>query len=112
MMKAAVLVAPQRFALRDVPMPAIGPEDALIRVRRTGICGTDLHIFNGHYAADRLPLIPGHEFCGEVAAYGAQVRHLLDAGGGRYQYRLRHLFLVPPQRGSELSGDDAGRHRS
>jgi 2-desacetyl-2-hydroxyethyl bacteriochlorophyllide A dehydrogenase len=78
MMKAAVLVAPQRFALRDVPMPAIGPEDALIRVRRTGICGTDLHIFNGHYAADRLPLIPGHEFCGEVAAYGAQVRHLRD----------------------------------
>lgn len=78
-MKAAVLIAPQRFELRDVPMPAIGPEDALIRVSRTGICGTDVHIFNGHYAADRLPLIPGHEFCGQVAAYGANVKHLTES---------------------------------
>ncbi len=77
-MKAAVLIAPQRFDLRDVPMPQIGPEDALIRVTRTGICGTDLHIFNGHYAANRLPLIPGHEFCGQVAAYGANVKRLTE----------------------------------
>lgn len=77
-MKAAVLIAPHRFELRDVVMPQIGPEDALLRVTRTGICGTDLHIFNGHYAADRLPLIPGHEFCGQVAAVGANVRHLSE----------------------------------
>lgn len=77
-MKAAVLIAPHRFELRDVAMPQIGPEDALIRVTLTGICGTDLHIFNGHYAADRLPLIPGHEFCGQVAAVGANVRHLSE----------------------------------
>lgn len=77
-MKAAVLVEPRRFDLRDVPLPQIGPDDALIRVTRTGICGTDVHIFNGHYAADRLPLIPGHEFCGTVAAHGANVRHLSE----------------------------------
>lgn len=72
-MQAAVLVAPRQFALREVDLPAVGPEDALIRVARTGICGTDVHMFNGHYAADRLPLIPGHEFCGTVAAVGANV---------------------------------------
>ncbi|MDB5661527.1 MAG: tdh [Cypionkella sp.] len=77
-MKAAVLIAPHRFDLRDVPTPTIGPEDALIRVARVGICGTDVHIFNGHYAADRLPLIPGHEFCGEVAAFGSNVKHLTE----------------------------------
>ncbi|MDZ4310088.1 MAG: alcohol dehydrogenase catalytic domain-containing protein [Cypionkella sp.] len=77
-MKAAVLIAPQCFELRDVSMPVIGPEDALIRISRTGICGTDVHIFNGHYAADRLPLIPGHEFCGTIAAYGANVKHLSE----------------------------------
>lgn len=77
-MKAAVLVAPKQFEIRDIPTPEIGPDDALIRVRRTGICGTDVHIFNGHYAADRLPLVPGHEFCGEVAAFGANVRHLVE----------------------------------
>lgn len=75
-MRAAVLVAPRRFELREVPVPEVGPEDALIRVTRTGICGTDVHIFNGHYAADRLPMVPGHEFCGTVAAVGANVRHL------------------------------------
>ena len=75
-MKAAVLVEPHRFEVRDVPMPEVGPEDALIRVSRTGICGTDLHIFHGHYAADRLPLIPGHEFCGAIAVVGQKVHHL------------------------------------
>ncbi|MBN9032078.1 MAG: dehydrogenase [Rhizobiales bacterium 63-7] len=75
-MRAAVLTAPKRFELRDVPLPEIGPEDVLVKVTRTGICGTDIHIFNGHYAADRLPLIPGHEFCGAIAERGANVRHL------------------------------------
>lgn len=75
-MRAAVLTAPKRFEIREVPMPAIGPEDVLVRVARTGICGTDVHIFNGHYAADRLPLVPGHEFCGTIAECGVNVRHL------------------------------------
>lgn len=78
MMRAAVLVAPRRFDLRELPVPEIGRDEALIRVRRTGICGTDVHIFNGHYAADRLPMVPGHEFCGTVAAVGADVRHLAE----------------------------------
>lgn len=51
---------------------------ALIRVSRTGICGTDVHDFNDHSAVDRLPLIPGHEFCGMVAAYGVHVKHLIE----------------------------------
>lgn len=75
-MLAAVLTEPRRFALREVPIPTLGPQDALIRVSRTGICGTDVHIFHGHYAADRLPMIPGHEFTGTVADVGAQVTHL------------------------------------
>ncbi|TGV73410.1 dehydrogenase, partial [Mesorhizobium sp. M2D.F.Ca.ET.145.01.1.1] len=63
-MRAAVLTAPHRFELREVAVPEVGPDDALIRVQRTGICGTDIHMFNGHYAVDRLPLVPGHEFAG------------------------------------------------
>lgn len=75
-MKAAVLVKPGRFDVREVEVPAVGPGDALIRVSRTGICGTDVHIFNGHYAADSLPLVPGHEFCGTVEKIGEKVTHL------------------------------------
>ncbi len=75
-MQAAVLTAPHRFELREVPRPQIGPDDVLIRVTRTGICGTDLHMFHGHYAADRMPIIPGHEFCGTIEETGANQRHL------------------------------------
>ena len=58
-MKAAVLVEPGRFEISDVPIPTVGPNDVRMRVHRCGICGTDVHIFNGHYSADKLPLIPG-----------------------------------------------------
>ena len=77
-MLAAVLVEPRRFELQRVEIPAVARDEVLIRVSRTGICGTDVHIFNGHYAADRLPLVPGHEFCGTVALLGQDVRHLTE----------------------------------
>ncbi len=78
LMRAAVLVEPRRFELQTVAIPEIGPDEVLVRVDRTGICGTDIHIYNGHYAADRLPMVPGHEFCGTIAALGRDVRHLAE----------------------------------
>ncbi|MFF1572521.1 L-threonine 3-dehydrogenase [Leifsonia sp. NPDC058292] len=62
--------------LIDVPEPEIGPEDVKIRVLRTGICGTDLHIQRwDDWAASavKAPLIPGHEFFGEVVEVGPLV---------------------------------------
>ncbi|MFB8038136.1 L-threonine 3-dehydrogenase [Streptomyces sp. NPDC056004] len=62
--------------LMDVPEPEIGPTDVLIKVLRTGICGTDLHIRNYDgwaQQAVRTPLVLGHEFVGEVARTGADV---------------------------------------
>lgn len=75
-MLAAVLVAPERFELRQVPVPEIAAGEVLLRVRRCGLCGTDIHIFKGHYSADRLPLIPGHEFSGHVVRVGSAVRDI------------------------------------
>ncbi len=62
--------------LRDVPRPRIGINDVLIRVHRTGICGTDLHIESWDPWAARTihpPLIVGHEFVGEIVEVGANV---------------------------------------
>ncbi|MGO4334001.1 zinc-binding dehydrogenase [Labrys sp. KB_33_2] len=73
-MRAAVLTRPGAFEVRDVPIPRIGPDDALIKVDRCGICGTDIHIFKGHYAADTLPFIPGHELTGTVSRVGDRVQ--------------------------------------
>ena len=72
-MRAAVLVAPGRFELREVARPKPRPGEALIRIARTGICGTDMHIFHGAYASESLPMVPGHEFTGHVAALGPNV---------------------------------------
>ena len=72
-MRAAVLVEPGRFELREVARPDPGPGEALIRIACTGICGTDMHIFRGVYASESLPMVPGHEFSGHVAALGPDV---------------------------------------
>lgn len=74
-MKAAVLEAVKKVAIRDVPEPVIGPRDVLVRAKACGICGTDVHIWEGDFFPT-FPLIPGHELAGEVAKIGAQVEDL------------------------------------
>jgi threonine 3-dehydrogenase len=62
--------------LRDVPEPEVGINDVLVRVTTTGVCGTDLHIYNwDEWARETIqpPLIVGHEFVGEVVAVGDNV---------------------------------------
>ena len=62
--------------LEDVPRPEIGVNDVLIRVDRTGICGTDLHIYKWDDWARKtipVPLVIGHEFVGEIVAVGSNV---------------------------------------
>ncbi|MFH0813249.1 MAG: alcohol dehydrogenase catalytic domain-containing protein, partial [Pseudomonadota bacterium] len=76
-MKAAVI---ERFeaplVIRDVEVPAIGPEEVLVRVRACGICGTDLKIISGQVSKVSLPHIPGHEIAGEVCEVGDQVKEV------------------------------------
>ncbi len=65
--------------LTHAPVPEIGPTDVLIRIRRTGICGTDIHIWNWDDWAARtvpVPLITGHEFAGEIVELGREVTGL------------------------------------
>ncbi len=62
--------------MREVKIPAFGVQDVLVKVKVASVCGTDLHIYNWDAWAQRRihpPLIPGHEFCGEVAAVGDEV---------------------------------------
>lgn len=56
--------------VREAALPAPGPDDLLLRVVLVGVCATDLHLLAGHIG-DPFPLVPGHEFVGEVAAIGA-----------------------------------------
>ncbi len=65
-MKAAVWLGKEKLVVREVERPSAGPGEALIRVRWTGICGTDLAVYAGKFPRARPPLIPGHEFSGEI----------------------------------------------
>lgn len=77
-MRALVKTGPgPGMELREVPVPAIGPSDTLIKVHHAGVCGTDLHIWEWDaWAAGRLkpPLTIGHEFAGEIVELGSEAR--------------------------------------
>lgn len=63
----------------DAPVPEIGPKDVLIKVNKTGICGTDVHIYNWDEWARKtvpVPMITGHEFAGEIVEVGPDVTNL------------------------------------
>ena len=86
--------------LEDVSPPKIGPNDLLVRVRYTSICGTDLHIWNWDAWAQKtipVPLVIGHEFEGSVAEMGSEVSGLPEIS------RERRLASLPMPVGSEVS---------
>jgi D-arabinitol dehydrogenase (NADP+) len=74
-MKAIVYDAPRQFKYKEVPEPEIQSDDVLVRIDACGLCGTDLHIHEGEFAPN-FPLIPGHEFTGEIVALGGSVKGL------------------------------------
>jgi threonine 3-dehydrogenase len=79
-MKALVKARPEAgLWMENRPVPEIGPDDVLIRITKTGICGTDIHIWNwDEWAAKTVPvpLVTGHEFAGEIVELGRNVEGL------------------------------------
>lgn len=80
LMKALVKSRPEPgLWMENVPVPEIGPDDVLVKVTRTGICGTDLHIYKWDQWAQGavpVPMTIGHEYSGTIAELGANVTHL------------------------------------
>jgi 2-desacetyl-2-hydroxyethyl bacteriochlorophyllide A dehydrogenase len=74
-MQAVVFPAPETLAVESVADPTCRPDDVVVRVAASGICGTDLHIFRNEYMSD-FPVIPGHEFGGTVVEIGKDVTDL------------------------------------
>jgi len=76
-MKALIKKEPvEGIWMSDEPEPEVGPNDVKIRIQKTAICGTDVHIYNWDEWSQRtvpVPMITGHEFCGEVVEMGSQV---------------------------------------
>lgn len=107
------------LALEEVPVPEPGPDEVLVAVHTTGICGTDLHIYHWDdwaQATIPAPMTIGHEFSGHIAALGAnvggfEVGELVSAEGhvvcGRCRNCLagkRHLCIEPKGLGVDIPG--------
>jgi threonine dehydrogenase-like Zn-dependent dehydrogenase len=105
-MKALVVEKPKKAVVKQVPVPEITDDEVLIQVKYTGVCGTDWSIFTGKYSADRLPMIPGHEFSGVLAKAGANAGDLkegdrvtadINMSCGHCFYCKRGLKLMCPE---------------
>jgi L-iditol 2-dehydrogenase len=76
-MKALVFERPQNATVRDVEMPTIAADEVLVRSRNVGICHSDFELYEGRYIIPvSYPIIPGHEWAGEIAEVGSGVTTL------------------------------------
>ena len=73
-MKALIFQAPHEAVVTEIDQPQIGPDEVLVRSRAVGICHSDFELYEGRYIIPvSYPIIPGHEWCGEVVETGAAV---------------------------------------
>jgi L-iditol 2-dehydrogenase/threonine 3-dehydrogenase len=72
-MKEAVIIRPKNLEFRQVAEPVAGPGQVMIRVKRIGVCGSDIHVWHGKHPFVTYPLVQGHEYSGVVEAVGAGV---------------------------------------
>ncbi|RQW74830.1 hypothetical protein EBB45_09525 [Lysinibacillus composti] len=79
--KVAVITDKLKIEMKALPIPEIGDKDLLVKVEMCGVCGSDLHIYQGDWG-EPYPLIPGHEFIGRVEALGsnASLIHNVNLG--------------------------------
>ena len=73
-MRVLLCEEPGRLRIDERPKPAPGPGEVMLRIRRIGVCGTDLHIFQGKHPYLDYPRVMGHELSGEIAAAGSGTR--------------------------------------
>jgi len=72
-MRQAVMTKPGMIEFRDIPQPKPGPDEILLKIKRIGICGSDIHVFHGKHPFTSYPVVQGHEYCGIVAQAGEKV---------------------------------------
>lgn len=94
--KVAVYQGPgQPMEFREYPLPDVGPEDILVRIRAANICGSDLHIWHGRGPGMRRGAVSGHEMVGEVFRLGREVKTDCLGQTLREGDRIAYAYFVP-----------------
>ena len=73
-MRALLLAEYRKFEIAEIPQPTPGPGEILVRVAACGICGSDVHGYDGSSGRRIPPVVMGHEAAGKIAAIGSGVR--------------------------------------
>ena len=73
-MKQAVMTSPGVIEFKEVPAPKPGPGQVLLRIKRIGVCGSDIHVYHGKHALTPYPVVQGHEVSGVVEMLGSGVK--------------------------------------
>lgn len=71
-----VMTAPKKIEFREVPVPKPGTNEVLVKIRKIGICGSDIHVYHGKHPFTSYPVTQGHEVAGEIAEIGSGVKGL------------------------------------
>ena len=71
-----IMTAPGTIEFKEVPVPEIKDNEVLVRIKRIGICGSDIHVYHGKHPFTKYPITQGHEVSGQIAALGASVQGL------------------------------------
>lgn len=71
-----IMTAPGMIEFEEVPVPEIKDNEVLVRIKRIGICGSDIHVYHGKHPFTKYPITQGHEVSGQIAALGASVQGL------------------------------------
>nr|MDO8114002.1 zinc-dependent alcohol dehydrogenase family protein [Candidatus Sigynarchaeota archaeon] len=75
-MKAAIIKEKRVLKVENVDKPKITDNEVLVKVKASGVCGTDVHVYEGEIPIAKLPVIPGHEFCGVVEEVGKAIKDI------------------------------------
>ena len=82
-----VMAAPREIRFDRVPVPTAGPGQVLVKIKRIGICGSDIHVYHGKHPYTKYPVTQGHEVSGQVAALGEGVT----------QFQVGQRVTIEPQ---------------
>ncbi len=75
-MRQAVMIAPGKIEIRNVPIPKPGEGEVLLRIQRIGVCGSDVHVWHGKHPYTSYPVVQGHEFSATVEEIGKNVTRI------------------------------------
>ena len=76
MMIQQVMTEPKKITFREIPIPLPGPDQVLVKIKKIGICGSDIHVYHGTHPYTSYPITQGHEVSGEIVSVGEYVKDM------------------------------------